>query len=191
MSKFADHLKSCPVIPAVRDKTDIKDALTANAKLIFILSGDISGIGDLMKTVKRGGKLGLIHIDLIDGLGKDDAGVKFLARRVGADGIVSTRANLINSAKREGMIAVQRLFMLDSSSLETGIKISNQSNCDAVEVLPGLVLPELMVHLSPAVSLPIIGGGLITEAAQVSRILGSGAIGVSTGERSLWGWGGS
>lgn len=164
-------------------------ALSTRAEVLFLLGGDISTIPETISRVKQSGRLGLLHVDLLEGLGKDEAAIRYLAYGLKADGIVSTRSNLVNRARREGMFAVLRLFMLDSGSIETGSRIVSQTHCDAVEIMPGLVLPELADRLPFAARTPIIAGGLITEATQVQRLLDAGAMGVSTGQRALWDWG--
>ena len=51
-------------------------------------------------------------------IGKDKVGIHFL-KQSGADGILSTRANLIRLAKEQNMVAIQRFFLLDSKGLES------------------------------------------------------------------------
>jgi glycerol uptake operon antiterminator len=57
---------------------------------------------------------------------------------------------VIRSAKRLGLIAVQRVFMIDSLSKEN-IKNHLVDGCDAVEILPGLlfkIIKELSLSLN-------------------------------------------
>lgn len=186
MDILIERLRRSPVIAAVRSCEELDTALITEAEVFFVLGGEVSALRSITDRIRAAGGLGLLHLDLLDGLGKDEAAVRFLAREIGAAGIVSTRANLIRKAKAEGMQAVQRIFLLDSASIETGVKMSQQSGCDAVEVMPGLVYPELAHRLESAFPVPIIAGGLITERVQVERILKAGAIGVSTGQQTLW-----
>lgn len=58
----------------------------------------------------------------------------------GVDGVITTKPSLIKVIKNEGLIAIQRLFMLDSRSLETGIKSILEDKPHAVEIMPGLHL---------------------------------------------------
>jgi glycerol uptake operon antiterminator len=89
--------------------------------VLFILGEDIFALQESVAKAHGGERLILAHVDLIKGIGRDEAGVRFLARDLHVDGILTTRANLIGPAKREGLIAVQRLFVLDSESLEAGL----------------------------------------------------------------------
>ena len=69
-------------------------------------------------------KIIFIHIDLSEGIGKDRSGIEYLSRS-GADGIISTRANLIRIAKEFGLLTVQRFFAYDSQ----GVKSINDVTC--------------------------------------------------------------
>jgi glycerol uptake operon antiterminator len=60
---------------------------------------------------------------------------------------------------------------------------------DAVEVLPGVILPTIAQELAARGALPpLIAGGLIRTAAQVEAVLAAGAVAVSTSQSSLWGY---
>ena len=60
---------------------------------------------------------------------------------------------------------------------------------DAVEVLPGVILPIIAQELEARGALPpLIAGGLIRTMAQVEAVLGAGAVAVSTSQTSLWGY---
>jgi len=95
----------------------------------------------------------------------------------------------IGPAKREGLLAVQRLFALDSESLEAGLPTVEKAAPDAVEMLPSVILPTIAGQLARRGTLPpLIAGGLIRTAAQVDAVLSAGAVAVSTSETSLWGY---
>ena len=70
----------------------------------------------------------------------------FLAEATKADGIISTRPNLIHHAKELGLITVQRFFLLDSISFENVVRQS--SHADVIDILPG-AMPDVIRRLSP------------------------------------------
>jgi glycerol uptake operon antiterminator len=157
--------------------------------VLFILGQDIFALQDSVARAHAEGRLIFAHMDLIKGVGRDEAGVRFLAKHVGVDGILTTRSNLISPAKREGLIAVQRLFVLDSESLAAGLPTVEKARPDAVEVLPGVILPAIAQELSARGALPpLIAGGLIRSLAHVEAVLRAGAVAVSTSEPGLWGY---
>lgn len=183
---FFEMLRTRPVIAGLRQSASIDTAIRSGVGVLFILGEDIFALKDSVAKVHAEGRLILAHVDLIKGIGRDEAGVRFLARDLGVDGILTTRANLIGPAKREGLIAVQRLFILDSESLEAGLPTVLRAAPDAVEVLPGVILPLIASRLKASGLPPLIAGGLIRTPRQVEEILQAGAVGISTGEEGLW-----
>lgn len=188
-ARFFESLKTRPVIAGLRDVAGVEAALQHDVGVLFILGEDIFALQESVAKAHAKGRLILAHMDLIKGVGRDEAGVRFLARNMGIDGIMTTRANLVSPAKREGLITVQRLFILDSESLIAGLPTVEKSVPDALELLPGLILPTIAQQLRERGTLPpLIAGGLIRNRAQVDAILGAGAVGLSTSETSLWGY---
>ena len=187
--RFFDGLKTRPVIAGLRDTGKVEMAIRHGVGVLFILGEDIFALQECVAKAHAEERLIFAHMDLIKGIGRDEAGVRFLVRNVGVDGILTTRSNLISPAKREGLIAVQRLFVLDSESLKAGLPMVEKAGPDAVEVLPGVILPSIAQELAKHGTLPpLIAGGLIRSTAQVESVLGAGAVAVSTSEISLWGY---
>ncbi len=72
-----------------------------------------------------------------------DVSVEFILRNAGADGIVSTKPNLVKEAQKQGFIAIQRTFLVDSialNSLEKQVELSMPS---AIEIMPG-IMPDMI-----------------------------------------------
>jgi glycerol uptake operon antiterminator len=187
--RFFHGLKSRPVIAGLRESSQVEAAIRQGVGVLFILGQDIFALQDSVARAHAEGRLIFSHVDLIKGVGRDEAGVRFLAKHVGVDGILTTRSNLISPAKREGLIAIQRLFVLDSESLEAGLPTVEKAGPDAVEVLPGVILPAIAQELAAHGALPpLIAGGLIRSLAHVEAVLRAGAVAVSTSEPGLWGY---
>ena len=179
-------LRENPVIAACRSAESAHTADLNRICVIFILGGTIFDLPGLVKEAKESGKLLFVDIDLLKGIGKDAPGVRFLAKESHVDGVITTRSNLIKSIQKEGLVAVQRLFVLDSESLAGGLGVIEKSAPDAVEVLPGLILPKIMHRIRTVTSVPVIAGGLITEENEIHEILNSGALGISTTSSPLF-----
>lgn len=174
-----------PVIPAVRSMNDLRAAFDCKAPGIILLFGDIVALpGLLSEAVKHHKKL-IVHLDLLEGIGRDKAGVRFLAR-LGVLAVVTTKAQLVKAAREEGMIVIQRLFMMDSDTLKNGIKIVRNVKPDAVEILPASVPPFVFQQLSQETQVPVFAGGLVDSLEDVRHALASGASAVSTSNKELW-----
>lgn len=109
MKPVIEALERTPVIAAT-DRVGWQSAVLSDAEVLFHLGADIITVSDDIKAAKQNGKFVFIHIDLADGIGKDKAGIHWL-KTLGADGIISTRTQLIRAAHDSGLLAVQRFFI--------------------------------------------------------------------------------
>lgn len=172
------------IIAAVRNEEELKFAAESKADMIFMLNVNIMNLNYLSEIAHKSGKKFFIHLDLAEGIGKDAYGIKF-AKNNGADGIISTRSNIIKLAKKEGLYTVQRLFALDSQSIETIIDTATSSKPDMVEIMPG-ILPKVVKRLKSELKMPIVAGGLIDSTEEITELLSSGATAISTGKKEFW-----
>ncbi len=187
MSEFVELLTKRPVIAAVRDEASVARAAGSQAPAIFLLGGSILTLPGMARAAKASGKRVFVHLDLLAGLGHDAEAVAWCAREAAPDGVISTRAPLLKAAKTLGLLTIQRLFVMDSSSLQHGVKQLLQSRPDMVEALPGLV-PKAITQLKAALpGCGIIAGGMVTESAEVRAAVEAGAYAVSTSIQQLWG----
>lgn len=174
------------VIPAARTIEDFKFGLEKTATpSIILLFGDIVTLPGLLAMAQGHKKRLLVHLDLLDGIGKDEAGIRFLAR-MGVNGLITTKAYLCKTAREEGMIAIQRLFLMDSEALRTGVNLARKYKPDAVEVLPGAVPASAIEQLKKETGLPILAGGLIHTWQDVEQAIHNGVCAVSASNTELW-----
>lgn len=174
-----------PVVPAIREDTQIQKVLLSKATSVFLLTGDIMELGQIIQLLHNSGKYVFVHIDLVKGLGKDEAALKFLKVQLKADGVITTKGNLVSYAQKINLVPIQRIFLLDSQSLITGIQQAKSHKPDYIEVLPGL-LPDLIKQIRDETGIPVITGGLVKTIEQVREVLYKGATAVSTSQESLW-----
>lgn len=174
-----------PIIAAVRDSKFLQEAINSEATSIFLLTGSLLNIDAIVNFCKERHKFVFIHTDLVEGLGNDYGGIKYIAERVKPDGIISTRNNVIKIAKEFGIYTIQRYFFVDSMAIHTGIKSIEQNNPDAVEILPG-VIPRAVKQIVAHVRKPVITGGMVAFKEDVLASLQSGAVAVSTSCLKLW-----
>ena len=186
MQDLRDCFKVHPIIASIRNDIDFKYALNTKVAALFILYGDIFNLPRIMKECKNRNKLVFLHMDLIRGIGRDKEGIIYLARKELCNGIVTTKSNLVNIAKKERLIAVQRLFLLDSAALKSGEQLIKNNTPDAVEILPGIAAPYFIDHIYKKMLCPIIAGGLISDQSEIEKLLQRGVLAVSTSKKELW-----
>ena len=172
------------IIAAVRDNEGFKAASESELTLIFDLHPDINTLRAKVKYAHDRGKRIFIHIDLAEGIGKDKSGIAY-AKKAGVDGIISTRANLIKSAREAGLSTVQRFFAVDSQSVDNITETLRSSGADMIEIMPGVVT-KVIEKLRAKVKVPMIAGGLIDCNAEIECALTSGASAVSVSRKELW-----
>ena len=185
MIEMKKVLEGNPVIAAVKDMKSLEEAIETDIDIIFVLFGDIISIKELSEKIKGKDKIGIIHIDLVEGLSNKEISIKFIKNETSFDGIISTKGNLIKQAKNYGLVAIQRFFVFDTISLNNS-KNHVISECDAIEILPG-VIPKVVKDISTFTRKPVVSGGLIDTKEYVILALNSGATCVSTSKTEIWG----
>lgn len=173
-----------PIVAAIRTEKDFSKALVSDVDMIFLLHSNIMTLHESVSEIHAVGKKAFVHVDFAEGIGKDRAGMKFLAREK-VDGIGTTRTNIVRMAKEYGLITVQRFFMIDSHSVTTSIESMKISKPDIVEIMPAIVTKKIR-EFSELVNVPIIAGGLVETEEEVRAALKAGARVVSTGDTELW-----
>lgn len=174
-----------PIIAAIRDEDDLENAVKSRAQIVFVLYGDIINIPDIAKKLTDYNKKVFVHLDMIGGLKADQAGVKFIKKYVNPYGIITTKAANIKYGNQEGLITIQRMFIVDSLSFKTGIKSLKEVCPQAIEVMPG-VSSDIIKRMKLKINLPIIAGGLISQKSDIYNAIDAGAVAISTTCRRLW-----
>ncbi|WP_459764664.1 glycerol-3-phosphate responsive antiterminator [Alkaliphilus crotonatoxidans] len=182
---FFEKIQNNPIIAAVNDLSKLEAAIQSPSEIIFLLTGNILNLKEIVKRVKDRGMDIYIHLDLMDGFSKDAIALKYIHEHIRPDGIITTKSNLIKLAKDMKIFAIQRLFILDSLSLDTAIKTIQMTRPDAIEILPG-VMPKIVRQISRETNTPVIAGGLIIDKEDVIETLKAGAMGVSTSKEQVW-----
>lgn len=177
--------KPSGIIPAIRKMKDFEKGLESDAKWVIILESRLAQIPQLVAYSKRANKKVLIHFDLIKGLKSDEYGLEYILQQVKPHGILSTRGNIIEQAKKNKVLTIQRIFLLDSLAFEQNVKQIERFKPDLIEVLPGLI-PEVIKDIQAITDIPIIAGGLVKSKEEINLALEAGAIGVSTSDVALW-----
>lgn len=182
---FFTNITETPIIAAINNLDKLDRAISSPCSNIFLLTGNIINIEEIVYKIRSNNKGAYIHMDLIDGISKDSWGLEYLVKNVNPDGIITTKSNLIKVCKEMDVFAIQRLFMLDSLSIESGIRAIEITKPDAVEILPGII-PKVISKMYKMTKVPIITGGLIKDKEDVIDNLNAGAMGISTSCEEVW-----
>lgn len=182
--EIKEIIEDTPVIMAVKDWAGVRQCIGQESKVVFILFGDICNIDEIVKMIKDAGKLAIVHMDLITGLGNKEISVDYIRKSTEADGIISTKPAMIKRGKELDLFTILRFFLLDSIALENVMK-QNGSFADMIEILPG-IMPKVTRCVTESLSIPVICGGLISDKEDIINALSAGAVAISTTNPVAW-----
>ncbi len=184
--QWHEALEERHIIAAVRNMEALSAAAKSQTETVCLLFGNPLNIEELLKYLREQGRLPLVNLDLLTGFSRDSVNAEYLAS-CGAAGIISTHYEVLRAARKQGLIAVQRTFALDSSAVDAGLRMLNQFVPDAVEILPAIAAPKVVGrfrHVHP--QLRIMAGGLISDLKEVEYLLGAGIDAVSVSDPRFW-----
>ena len=174
-----------PIIAAIKSDDMLERVCKSDISVVFILYGDILNITDIVSRLKAAGKTVFVHADLVAGFGSKEIIADYIHRNTRADGMISTKPNIVRRATELGMCGILRIFMIDSLAYRGLVKQQQASCADIVEVLPG-VIPKLIREMVKTTTTPIIAGGLIRDREDVMEALKAGALAISTTNEEVW-----
>lgn len=179
-----DILKVSPLIATAKIQ-DLREAVNSNVGAVILMEAKLNELlEEEFRELKRKKPI-FIHIDLLKGLSNDKEAIEFIKKYVNPAGIVSTKSSVIKSAKKKGLIAIQRIFLIDTKSLNSAIESVKENNPDIVEVMPALA-HSIAKSIKELTNKPVIMAGLVENEKQILDGLNSGADGVSFGKKNLW-----
>ncbi|WP_416151952.1 glycerol-3-phosphate responsive antiterminator [Salipaludibacillus sp. HK11] len=179
-------LLNSTILPAIRDLKDLEKIASSNYEYVVLLNTHIGQLKSIVKMLHDHDKKVLLHADLIQGLKSDEYAAQFLCRDIRPEGLISTRKNVLLTAKKAKILTIQRLFLLDSIALESSYNMIDTIKPDLIEVLPGLI-PHIIEEIYGKTNVPIIAGGLIRSNEEVDAAIKAGATAVTTSNKKLWG----
>lgn len=179
------HFANQTILPAVRNMKDFEELMKRDMAYIILLETHLAQLPSLIRFAKKHEKKVILHADLIQGLKHDEAATQFLCQMLQPDGIISTHGAVISTAKKNHILAIQRVFLIDSHSLKTSYRVLQNSKPDYLEVLPG-VLPDIIREVKSGTHTPILAGGFIRTREEIDTVLEAGATAVTTSHRELW-----
>jgi glycerol uptake operon antiterminator len=173
------------ILPAVKQMKELEKLLPTSLEYIVLLGGRIGHLKPMVELAHQHHKKVLLHADLIDGLKNDEYAAEFLCQQIRPAGLISTRTIVIQKTNQNGLLSIQRCFLIDSGAVDKSIELAEKSKPDFIEVLPGIV-SHLITEVRTRTGIPVIAGGLIRSKHEVDVALNAGATAITTSRQDLW-----
>ncbi|MFC4798025.1 glycerol-3-phosphate responsive antiterminator [Neobacillus sp. GCM10023253] len=173
------------ILPASGNMKEFERFLQSPYEIGVFLDMHIAQLKNINQMAKQSGKKMIYHVDLIHGIKNDEYATEYICQEFKPYGLISTKAGVIQKAKQKGVIAVQRIFLIDSHALEKSYKLIEKTQPNYIEVLPG-AMPWMIKEVKERVNIPIFAGGLIRTADEIENALNAGATAITTSKRELW-----
>ncbi|WPZ17132.1 glycerol-3-phosphate responsive antiterminator [Geobacillus subterraneus] len=174
-----------PIVPAMKTMKQFDAFLASGYEIGVLLEVHIAQLKSIFDYARRHGKRLIIHADLVQGLSHDEHAAEYLCQEFRPHGLISTKASVIMKARQKHVLAVQRIFLLDSHALEKSYQLIAKTNPDYIEVIPG-AMPHIIREVKERTGKPIYAGGLIRTPDDVKQALEAGAAAVTTSNEALW-----
>lgn len=179
------NIENQKVLPAISNFNQLKAFLKSSITYCILVDFQLVQLEDIIAELKAHNKKVIIHIDLIKGVAANEYGAIYLIQKLHIDGIISTKHQAIVMAKKRKVIAIQRIFLKDSLSLDKSLTLVNKVRPDYLEILPA-ISNDILTTIINRTQLKVFCGGLIQSAEQIDDCLNNGAIGVTTSNVELW-----
>ena len=179
-----DILKKQICVPVVPSMKRLEKFIETDLVVCILQDIHISLLEHMIKTLHDNNKLALVHIDMVHGISSDEHGAEFLCQRLRADGVISSKTRIIETTKKNKKIAIQRMFLIDSKSIERGIETLQKSQPDIVEIMPAIAY-KIIPYIKSKISMPLIGGGLLKSKEDILQGLEAGCMAFTVSDLCL------
>jgi len=179
-----DILKNQICVPVVPSMKRLEKFIETDLVVCILQDIHISLLEHMIKTLHDNNKLALVHIDMVHGISSDEHGAEFLCQRLRADGVISSKTRIIETTKKNKKIAIQRMFLIDSKSIERGIETVQKSQPDIVEVMPAIAY-KIIPYIKSQINMPLIGGGLLKSKEDILQGLEAGCMAFTVSDLCL------
>lgn len=173
------------ILPASSNMKEFERFLTSSYVIGVYLEMHISQLKHVSQMAKEHGKKMIYHVDMIQGIRNDEYATEYICQEFKPYGLISTKSSVISKAKQKGVLAIQRIFLIDSHALEKSYKLVSKTKPDYIEVLPG-AMPWMIDEVKERTRIPVFAGGLIRSEKEVNAALSAGADAITTSKTELW-----
>lgn len=172
------------ILPVLSDWKMFEKFMKMPQEWCVLMGFHINFMEELILRLHERGKKGIVHMDLLKGIQNDEFGTQFVCQKLHADGIISTRPKVIQTAKQNHCVTILRVFMIDSRSILRDGTLANTIHPDYVEILPA-VIPDAVALLHAYCDTPVIGGGLIRDIIDIENCMKQGMVAITTSNLSF------
>lgn len=180
-----DTIRRERVIAAIADLQHVVTALESDVHTVFLLHDNVRELEKAVHVLRASGKRVFIHFDMVEGVAPTPAGLEHLAGLFPFDGVITTKGGVIRKGKKLGLVTIQRIFMIDSRSIDMAVNAVEKYEPDAIEIMPGL-LAKAVHNLHDFISLPMITGGMLSTPEEVQMMLATPVAAISASATVLW-----
>lgn len=173
------------ILPAARHMKDFERIVKGPYEYGVFLDTHIGQLKSVYSIAQKNNKKMFLHADLIQGLKNDEYATEYICQEIKPFGLISTRTSVILKAKQKGVLAIQRIFLLDTNALEKSYTLLEKTQPDFIEVLPG-AMPKIITEVYERTKIPILAGGLIRTVEDVELAIKAGATAITTSNHDLW-----
>jgi len=179
-----ETIKKQVCIPVISSMKKLEQFLKTELEVCVLQDVHIAMLGSMIGVLHEQHRKALVHIDMINGISSDEYGTEFIVQKLKADGIISVKARVIEATKKNHRLAILRMFLIDSKSVERGIDTIEKAKPDMVEVMPAIAFSAIEA-LRLRIEVPIIAGGLIKHEVDIDQGLSLGCDAFSLSDLNL------
>ncbi len=175
------------VVPSVRRIKELDRALKSPSPYILLSEVHIGNLQAFAAKCSAANKRVLVHADLIGGFKPDREGIKLLRNMYHVSGVLTQSSQVVIAAKRARLEAIQRVFIMDSRSLERGLSAIGETTPDGIEVLPGILASRYRSRFEPwSATSTLIAGGMVTSKEEARQLFACGYQAITASSPELW-----
>lgn len=172
------------VLPVIKNHKNLELFLKSKLEWCVLLDFHLNFMEDILQRLHQVQKKGIVHMDLINGIGNDPAGCEFMIQRLHVDGIISTKPNVVKTAKKHQCLSIFRLFLIDTRSIAKGCALANEVQPDFIEILPATTTNATLI-IRAYTDINLIGGGLIQNQEDIQHCLQQGMKAITSSNLTL------
>lgn len=179
------------IVASVREIKHLDYALSLDNDYVLLSDVHIGNLSRLTEICHKAGKKVVVNYELIGGLGSDKIAFQMLKKMYHVDVVIGMNLGKMHMIRGENLKTMQRISLIDSMSIDAGLKMILDTKSDAIELRPGIYAIEYLSKFKAKYSGKFFAGGFVNTRELIIKAKEAGFDGVMTSTRDLWGYTGS